>query len=60
MTDATAIDMVKFFGGDTPKMGVLNINQSHTLEHYGNLVTYLRMKDVVPPTSEPDFMKNVR
>jgi uncharacterized damage-inducible protein DinB len=60
MTDASAVETVKFFGGDTPKMGVLTINQSHTLEHYGNLVTYLRMKDVVPPTSEPDFMKNVR
>lgn len=60
MTDASAVEMVKFFGGDTPKLGVLSVNGSHTLEHYGNLVTYMRMKDIVPPTSEPDFMKNAR
>jgi len=24
----------------------------HDLEHYGNLVTYMRMKNIVPPSSE--------
>jgi hypothetical protein len=28
----------------------------HTLEHYGNLVTYMRMKNIIPPTSEPHAM----
>jgi len=32
---------------------VLTVNQMHNLEHYGNLVTYMRMKNIVPPTSEP-------
>jgi uncharacterized damage-inducible protein DinB len=54
MTDASGTQMVKFFGGnDAPKMGVLTVNSMHTVEHYGNLVTYLRMKNIVPPTSEP-------
>jgi uncharacterized damage-inducible protein DinB len=56
MTDASATQMVTFFGGDTPKLGVLNANNIHTVEHYGNLVTYMRMKNIVPPTSEPEFM----
>jgi hypothetical protein len=24
----------------------------HNLEHYGNLVTYMRLKNIVPPSSE--------
>jgi hypothetical protein len=35
---------------------VLVVNISHTMEHYGNLVTYMRLKNVVPPTSEPGAM----
>jgi len=52
MTDATATEMVKFFGNDVPKHAVLQINIGHNMEHYGNLVTYMRMKGIVPPTSE--------
>jgi hypothetical protein len=53
MTDASAAQMVKLFGGDTPKLGVLIVNNMHNLEHYGNLVTYMRLKNIVPPSSEP-------
>ena len=54
MTDASGTQVVKLFGGeDTPKLSVLTVNQMHNLEHYGNLVTYMRMKNIVPPTSEP-------
>jgi uncharacterized damage-inducible protein DinB len=52
MTDAAGSQMVKFFDMDLPKIGVLNINNMHDMEHYGNLVTYMRMKNIVPPTSE--------
>jgi hypothetical protein len=55
MTDASAPQMVKLFGYDMPKLGVLIANNMHTQEHYGNLVTYMRLKNIVPPTSEPDF-----
>ncbi|MFY9582950.1 MAG: DinB family protein [Candidatus Acidiferrales bacterium] len=55
MTDASATQMVKLFGSDTPKLGVLTVNNMHNLEHYGNLVTYMRLKNIVPPTSEPGF-----
>jgi uncharacterized damage-inducible protein DinB len=53
ITDASATQMVKLFGNDAPKLGVLTVNNMHDLEHYGNLVTYMRMKNIVPPTSEP-------
>lgn len=60
MTDASGIEDVHFMGADRPKLTVLSINGLHTIEHYGNLVTYLRMKGLVPPTSDPEFMKTVR
>ncbi len=44
--------MVKLFGGDTPKLSVLTVNNMHNMEHYGNIVTYMRMKIIVPPSSE--------
>ena len=52
MTDVSGAQMVKFFDMDMPKLGVLNINNMHDMEHYGNLVTYMRLKNIVPPTSE--------
>jgi uncharacterized damage-inducible protein DinB len=53
MTDATAGQMVKFMGSDTTKLGVLTANLIHSGLHYGNLITYMRLKNIVPPTSEP-------
>jgi uncharacterized damage-inducible protein DinB len=53
MTDTSATEMVKAFGEDTPKVDVLTINNMHTVEHYGNLVTYMRLKNIIPPSSEP-------
>ena len=53
MTDATGAEIVTLFGKErVPKLGVLTINNMHNMEHYGNLVTYMRLKNVVPPTSE--------
>lgn len=34
------------------KFGMLNWNLWHTWEHYGNVVVYLRMKGLVPPSSQ--------
>jgi uncharacterized damage-inducible protein DinB len=53
MTDASAGQVVKLFGQDAPRLGVLNVNNAHGAEHYGNLVTYMRMKNIVPPSSDP-------
>lgn len=52
MTDAHAADEVKFFNRNMPKLSVLSFNTAHTDEHYGNMVTYLRIKGLVPPSSQ--------
>ena len=57
MTDASSAESVTFMNEDSPKLGVLNVNNVHTIEHYGNLIVYLRMNGLVPPTSDPEFMK---
>lgn len=52
MTDAKGSEMVKFFSFNLAKLTLLSLNTAHTDEHYGNMVTYLRLKGIVPPTSE--------
>lgn len=52
MTDASATQAVKLMGSEAPRIGVLIVNEVHTIEHYGNLVTYMRLKNIVPPSSE--------
>jgi hypothetical protein len=44
--------MVKLFNFNVAKLTLFSINTAHTDEHYGNMVTYLRLKGIVPPTSE--------
>jgi hypothetical protein len=34
------------------RLWVLVLNASHNGEHYGNLITYLRIKGLVPPSSQ--------
>jgi uncharacterized damage-inducible protein DinB len=52
MTDAKGSQMVKLFNFNIAKLTLYSLNTSHTDEHYGNMVTYLRIKGIVPPTSE--------
>jgi len=52
MTDAAAAQKVKMFGREMTKLGVLNFNTMHDNEMYGTAVAYLRMKGIVPPSSE--------
>ncbi len=53
LTDASSAATVSWFGQQRTKLSVLSFNTAHTFEHYGNLVTYMRMNGVVPPSSEP-------
>lgn len=53
MDDATGAQASNLFGG-IPKTSALSANMMHTMEHYGNLVTYLRLKEIVPPSAEDD------
>jgi uncharacterized damage-inducible protein DinB len=53
LTDASAANMVSLFGMKITKLGAMDFNIAHTMEHYGNLVTYMRIKGIVPPSSAP-------
>ena len=53
MTDAKAAEVVKFGGMNITRLGALDFNTAHNMEHYGNLVTYMRIKNIVPPSSAP-------
>ena len=58
LTDASAMDLVQGTTDDGKKVPVLRIsrlivNFAHNNEHYGNLVTYMRIKSIVPPSSDP-------
>jgi uncharacterized damage-inducible protein DinB len=50
-TDKTAFDPVELFGSKFTKLRALELNVTHDGEHYGNFVTYMRLKGHVPPTS---------
>lgn len=52
ITDASASQMVKFRSFSFTRLAMLSLNTAHTDEHYGNMVTYMRLKGIVPPTSE--------
>lgn len=52
MTDQKGAETVPFVFGPTPRLSVLYFVVSHTYEHYGNLVTYMRLNKIVPPSSE--------
>jgi uncharacterized damage-inducible protein DinB len=52
MDDKKGLEVVKFFTGPSPRLMVLSFNIAHSYEHYGNLVTYMRLKGIVPPSSE--------
>lgn len=40
-------------GGRTSRLQILLTNAIHDNEHYGNIVTYLRLNRLVPPSSQP-------
>jgi uncharacterized damage-inducible protein DinB len=53
LTDADAATMVPLFGPrKATKLAVLNFNIAHDNEMYGQLVVYLRIKGLVPPSSQ--------
>jgi len=53
MADAKGMESTTLFGMATNRMGVLAFNAAHGMEHYGNIVTYMRLKGLVPPSSQP-------
>ena len=52
MTDTVAAGQVKWARWDMSKLGLLNWNISHDNEMYGIIAAFLRIKGIVPPSSE--------
>ena len=52
-SDADAGKNVDVFGDQHTRLYALMMNATHDGEHYGNLITYLRMNGMVPPSSKP-------
>jgi uncharacterized damage-inducible protein DinB len=50
-TDAASAAMTMMYGNRRTRMRALIVNATHDAEHYGNLVTYLRLNKIVPPSS---------
>ncbi|MDH4043063.1 MAG: DinB family protein [Gemmatimonadota bacterium] len=50
-TDAAAGQSTQLFGQDATRLYALTMNATHNGEHYGNIVTYLRLNGIVPPSS---------
>jgi uncharacterized damage-inducible protein DinB len=50
---AQLADKADFFGMEQTKLSMIGFASVHSFEHYGNLVTYMRLKNIVPPSSEP-------
>jgi len=51
--DAALAARTTLFGQQSDRMSVLTLNAVHNGEHYGNMVTYMRIKGMVPPSSQP-------
>jgi len=52
MNDQDGAEIVKTPFGPKAKLGVLNFNVEHDAETYGTIAVYLRLKGIVPPSSE--------
>jgi uncharacterized damage-inducible protein DinB len=58
LTDASGAEVINITqenGRQTRnlRMGLLTLNYAHNNEIYGSMVTYLRIRNIVPPASEP-------
>jgi uncharacterized damage-inducible protein DinB len=52
-SDASAARSTMLFGEKQSRMFALALNATHDGEHYGNVVTYFRIRGMTPPSSQP-------
>jgi uncharacterized damage-inducible protein DinB len=58
LTDASGLEIITVTQesgrqAKVPRMSLLVLNYGHNNDHYGNMVTYMRIKSIVPASSEP-------
>ena len=56
MADASLTAPAEVFGIKMTRLGFAMLNVTHNNEHYGNLVTYFRLKGITPPSSQQGAM----
>ncbi len=56
ISDVASKQQVELFGQKGSKLWLLSFNAAHEDEHYGNLVTYFRLKGMTPPSSQGSGM----
>ena len=56
LTDANAAEPVPGFRGEQPRLTTLFSMLSHDNECYGSMAVYLRLKGIVPPSSDRSTM----
>lgn len=49
-TDEELKEVVKFFAGPKSKLQLMNLLQDHVTHHRGQLLVYLNLKDITPPS----------
>ena len=52
MTAEKSVESIDMFGMKMPRLNALHFSTAHSFEHYGNIVTYMRLKGMVPPSSQ--------
>jgi uncharacterized damage-inducible protein DinB len=53
ISDAQAMGVTTIWNNQQSRIRGLVDNANHDWEHYGNIVTYMRIKGLVPPSSQP-------
>ncbi len=53
MNANTALEPAKGPAGMSTRLGLAALNNAHCLDHYGQMVVYLRMNGIIPPASRP-------
>ena len=54
LTPSNALDPVNGpYGGASTRLGIITLAVWHASDHYGQIVVYLRMNNIVPPASQP-------
>ncbi len=53
VTDKNQLDEVSVFGMKAARLSVGAFSIAHPMDHYGQMVEYLRMNSIIPPASRP-------
>lgn len=53
ITEQNQMELVEAEGQKVPRISVASFAIAHPMDHYGQMVEYLRMNGIIPPASRP-------